>query len=392
MRFIFLYFLFLTNSFAQNVNQVVAPKYEIGDNWSFQLTDLVKKTTNPNRAIILVDEILKDGISFNGTGYDGNPWKYKTDLNVNAEYIYKDDKLLDKEYSWPLYVGKKWDNNRKYSSGSIDFDSLQTCEVIGFEKIKVVAGEFDSFKILCKLTYTNSVGVSGSNESYRWYSSLAKRAVKIQNTWWIAEKLDTQIIRELASYETLSPNINKAMPPKFDVGDTWSYQFTDLWKNEIKPSLASETVMIITSNVILFEGINYDGKSFRIRTDFEMNPPHYVYKGENLLRKEFIWPLFIGKKWSNDLKRGSDSYNVNEREDCEVESFEKVKVPAGEFDAFKIYCKLTDTWSTGVYNIGKKYRWYSATTKRVVKTQTEWRQSGRLYSQSLNELKSYQVK
>lgn len=58
-----------------------------------------------------------------------------------------------------------------------------------------------------------------------------------------------------------------------------------------------------------------------------------------------IWPLKLGKSQSWSLtgkNRAGDNWETTRR--CEVESVERVSVPAGEFDTYKVVCR--DSWRT----------------------------------------------
>jgi hypothetical protein len=49
------------------------------------------------------------------------------------------------------------------------------------------------------------------------------------------------------------------------------------------------------------------------------------------------WPLEIGKKWSNPSHVQGPTFEADLTKEHVVEAYEKVKVPAGEFDAYRIY-------------------------------------------------------
>ena len=75
---------------------------------------------------------------------------------------------------WPLQPGNKTrydENGRFFTSSGIDrsYDSYWSCEVKGTEKISIVAGDFDTWKITCK-RYPNSYRSSSKVREYRtWY-------------------------------------------------------------------------------------------------------------------------------------------------------------------------------------------------------------------------------
>ena len=48
------------------------------------------------------------------------------------------------------------------------------------------------------------------------------------------------------------------------------------------------------------------------------------------------WPLEKGKKWSNSTHVQGPPFEADLTKEHVVEAYEKIKVPAGEFDAYKI--------------------------------------------------------
>lgn len=85
---------------------------------------------------------------------------------------------------------------------------------------------------------------------------------------------------------------------------------------------------------------------------------------------QLVFPLEVGKKWSGKYngfattEDGKWDGNVT----CEVKAFEKVKVAAGEFDAFRIEC--VDNWKAMFFFSGttNSTRWYAPKARVVVKS------------------------
>ena len=82
------------------------------------------------------------------------------------------------------------------------------------------------------------------------------------------------------------------------------------------------------------------------------------------------FPLAVGKRWSGSYV-GYTDYNKllwDGETSCKVEALEKVTVPAGEFEAFRIECK--EGWKVGPR--GGSFpatRWYAPSIGAVVKEQ-----------------------
>lgn len=92
------------------------------------------------------------------------------------------------------------------------------------------------------------------------------------------------------------------------------------------------------------------------------------------------WPLYVGKKWdaSGDMKRNGGTLAVSTHH--EVMGYGKVKVPAGEFEAYYILAK--SDFGARVTEL-----WYSPTVKYYVKAIT-YTNTGRI----VEDLARYEIK
>lgn len=105
------------------------------------------------------------------------------DFNVisTSKYILSDE---IRTYDFPLRVDKKW--NYQYSSSIVNNgvkrqhrDYETTVTVLGFEKVKVKAGEFDAFKIEYKTIWKDRVANNdGSTVKISWFCPAIKNLVK----------------------------------------------------------------------------------------------------------------------------------------------------------------------------------------------------------------------
>jgi hypothetical protein len=103
------------------------------------------------------------------------------------------------------------------------------------------------------------------------------------------------------------------------------------------------------------------------------------------------FPLMIGKKWPlrysmNDRK---SNYDIQATLEAHVTAYEKIRVPAGEFDAFRIeyYGKMKVATSLVQVNISSKtVAWYAPSARTIVKTE-----SSNEYSQRILELIELQL-
>jgi hypothetical protein len=85
--------------------------------------------------------------------------------------------------------------------------------------------------------------------------------------------------------------------------------------------------------------------------------------------RKLDFPIFIGKKWAFEADDISQSLGrmCSYKNEMEVVAYERVTVPAGTFEAFKILhkqqnlCRDTGVWNTRFY-------WYAPDAKAIVKT------------------------
>lgn len=104
----------------------------------------------------------------------------------------------------------------------------------------------------------------------------------------------------------------------------------------------------------------------------------------------FKFPLVVGEAWKSSVLAEGTSSKSKTDVDVKVVAREKVKTPAGEFDAFKIE---SEGWINGISWSGAirftEVRWYAPATGRVVKTEYKDFRNGQLWTNTLTELKSF---
>jgi hypothetical protein len=181
--------------------------------------------------------------------------------------------------------------------------------------------------------------------------------------------------------------------PTLKVGDSWSYQRTDLWKNEVNPNKNSFSVSAINDKGIYrMTGTNLEGKPSNFNNDPDLNGPKYKVQGEDMYQAFSKWPIVDGVAWDFTYKRVLDSGALlNQNFSCKPSGTERVKVPAGEFDTVRLTCKGFWTNDRGGSGSSEFIRWYSPAVKRHVKQQDKWWFAGRLDGQTLDELVEFKM-
>ena len=153
------------------------PDVRVGDEWKFAVYYTVPSTT-PNRTwlITAVTAAGIDGIE------NGEPLRLTHELNVVESPRDKssDFRLL----AFPLEVGKRWHyvNDWVFKMNASTGKSTVDAAIVGYEKVRVPAGEFDAFKLTSResLSGTSPSGSRYAGEITRtyWYAPHARAIVK----------------------------------------------------------------------------------------------------------------------------------------------------------------------------------------------------------------------
>jgi hypothetical protein len=154
-----------------------APSVRVGDQWQFVVYYTVPSTT-PNRSWVITSVAPA---RIEGTE-NGEPLVLTAELNVLES---PRDRLSNpKGLNFPLEVGKKWRYQSDWlfkprgSKGTF----ISDVAIVGYEKIRVPAGEFDAFKLVAKsalrgISWINSTIDAETTHTY-WYAPAANAIVK----------------------------------------------------------------------------------------------------------------------------------------------------------------------------------------------------------------------
>jgi hypothetical protein len=160
--------------------------------------------------------------------------------------------------------------------------------------------------------------------------------------------------------------------PDVRVGDSWTYREVDRADGN-KASSLRLTVLAVDADTIRMERRNADrGDHESLEVSRELN---FVSDGSarNTPNRMLLsFPLAVGKvspvkfAWVANDSKGTAAGK------CTVASFEKVKVAAGEFDAFRVECRIG--YSTeGSYANGTETLWYAPAARGWVRMEREVR-------------------
>lgn len=194
----FLAFAFLAGPvLAQSADR---PSAKVGDRWVYETRMQPSGAKSPSHTWVITS-VTPTRIG--GTD-NGHPLVLTPELNVlqSADKQHSDERLL----SFPLEVGKKWSFVDKF--GLLGFqmtarDSV-TVAVVGYEKVRVAAGEFEAFRLEAKGTRVTP-SYSGEISWTYWYAPTARTIVKSEfrqmTTHGGASEVTMMTTTELGAFE-----------------------------------------------------------------------------------------------------------------------------------------------------------------------------------------------
>jgi hypothetical protein len=155
-------------------------------------------------------------------------------------------------------------------------------------------------------------------------------------------------------------------PPDVRVGDEWMFAVY-----YTVPSTIPNRTWLITS--VTDAGVEGTENGQPLRLTRELNVVESPRdKSSNF--KLLAFPLEVGKRWHyvNDWLFKTNASRGRSTVDAEVAAYEKITVPAGEFDAFKLVSieKLSGTSPVGSVYAGEITRsyWYAPAARTIVKS------------------------
>ena len=183
--------------------------------------------------------------------------------------------------------------------------------------------------------------------------------------------------------------------PDVHVGDRWSWQHTNL-ANEKDYTIIEDVIEVSASEIRTRVRTKGNTNSSIATYTPEWNPLDVVYAKYTPFLKEYVFPLDAGKKWdgSADKMLFSNGKHAKFFLTGEVVAFEKVTVPAGTFDAYKVNIVLDATGTDEDAQIGNTVEtyWYAPSVKRYVKYENTYKRDGRVRNKSLYELLEYSLR
>jgi hypothetical protein len=152
--------------------------------------------------------------------------------------------------------------------------------------------------------------------------------------------------------------------PTWTEGSSWRYDYVE---NGQKNWALHRYIGVVEENGAKYHLVQTNYWRFYFDFDFNLVRKVHVKRGVTSQYDppfaDFSWPLHVGKKWTQRTTRsGAEFFARTEEWTFEVVKYEKVKTAAGEFDAFRIRAKRTDSGDP----MDKEY-WYAPAVGRIIK-------------------------
>ncbi len=122
---------------------------------------------------------------------------------------------------------------------------------------------------------------------------------------------------------------------------------------------------------------------FRVETEaggkltFDSDGNSLDKRGQDYSWRRFDFPLSVGKRWTHERKIEGNTWGGSEKSSWEVKAQEKLTVPAGTFDCYRVEGVTWGNWSSGTsllqnFNVSQTDTtyWYCPELKWVAKWKT----------------------
>jgi hypothetical protein len=184
--------------------------------------------------------------------------------------------------------------------------------------------------------------------------------------------------------------------PDVHVGDRWSWQHTNGLANERDYTTIEDVLEVSDAEIKTRERVKGKPSSSVAAFTREWNPADVVFARYDPFLRELSFPLQVGKKWDGSADKMLFSSGKHGKFFLrgEVIAVEKVTVPAGTFDAYKIVLHIDAAATDEDANIGNTVEtiWYAPTVKRYVKFENTFSRDGRVRTKDVNELLEYSLR
>lgn len=405
--------------------------YTVGDRWSMQVLDrykneVIRKFSGSVTKILPSGDVELNGsdkVLFSPTGN----WKQHSVGGGRYRSYEPSQRLFPTTLKVGFTEDFKYIDKEERADGSLLFKTWTVnMKVIGQEKIRVPAGEFDTYRIE-RVSFRVDGNDTCVNNMVIWYAPVVRYYAAIDETVKCGTRSEQRERVELVDYDvsgvstarinqsnsvasSSGAQVSQALKPPpakvsnefgFNVGDRWNWQKIDRYKGEVIENHSAKITKILPNGDLEINGMNQgvvwsaNGMGGRRWTDKVRESATII--GDNLpLPKDLKVGAVEDVRYSVQSKRRDGATEVEDvTGTLKVVGIERVKVPAGEFETYKLAFRVS---STGKKSVGAPYFcqlsydfWYSPKVLRWVASDQEIRCGNAAPDRVRNELTSFEI-
>jgi hypothetical protein len=193
---------------------------------------------------------------------------------------------------------------------------------------------------------------------------------------------------------TLAQDMLPLERPVLTIGDTWKYRVQDGW-NGAERQQYDNTVVAFEGDTVVLRGTsttNANGFTLRVNLDQQICRS---LRNDSAIVCDGALKFPLGPKYEHKIEKHPwPNGNGTTSGECVGKGMEKVRVPAGEFDAFRVDCKgfWTRIFGGTGYGRNEDSTWYAPSVKRLVKySYTDYTAQGNANDKFVHELLEYKL-
>jgi hypothetical protein len=182
--------------------------------------------------------------------------------------------------------------------------------------------------------------------------------------------------------------------PDIHLGDFWKYRTIDGYTNETTLEFSHQVIKLDEREIVIqLRNKNASGRKLHYFTR-EWNQIDSGDVRWEPFNPEFKFPMSVGLKWNQDFKFSNNHGTINSSfARAKIVAFEKVTVPAGVFDAYRIERDIETHSNNSDANTlkGRIITWYAPAVKKFVRRESITFANGRERNKEVNELVEYSL-
>lgn len=184
--------------------------------------------------------------------------------------------------------------------------------------------------------------------------------------------------------------------PDVHVGDRWAWLHSNGLVKETDHTQIEDVVDVKDNEITTRVRVKGQQGSAIAAYSMDWNPIDVVSARYDPLLKEFDFPLQVGKKWDGEADKMLFSNGKHGKFilKAEVTALEKITVPAGTFDAYRIDISIDAASTDENANIGHTAEtiWFAPSVRRYVKSEYTFTRDGRVRSKDILELLEFSLR